>query len=104
MDFYNTEEISKLEDRLTEVLQNEYGGDTFLWVNVDKIELSYIVCEPGDKPTVTIKIRYGYHSDGEDSWQKELELYYEEDNLDFIAGQFYQALVERENETFEDEE
>ena len=104
MDFYNTEEISKIENRLTEVLMNEYGGDTFLYVCIDKVELSYVVCEPGDKPTVTMKIRYGYHSDSEDSWQKELELYYEEDNLDFIAGQFFQALIETEDRKFKDEE
>ena len=60
MDFFNTEEVSKLEDRLTEILQKECGGN---WVNIDKVEISYLVCEPGDKPTVTIQIRYGYQVD-----------------------------------------
>lgn len=97
MDFYDTREISKIEDRLTNILQNEYGGDEAFWVCIDKVEFIYLVCDPGDKPTVIIKIRYGYQADGEDSWQKELELYYEEDSIDFIAGQFYQALIETEN-------
>jgi len=103
MDFYDTYEISKIEDKLTEVLKKEYGAAD-VWVGIDKIELDYVTCELGDKPVVTIKIRYGQHADDDSSWQKELELYYEEDNLDFIAGQFYQALIERENREFADEE
>jgi len=95
MNLPSTKDITELEDRLTEVLQNEQGGN---WVNVSKIELSYILCDQDDdKPIVTIEIRYGYQSDSEPNWQKELELYYEEDSLDFIAGQFFQALVDEEN-------
>lgn len=90
MDFCDTKEISKVEDRLTEVIAKEYQS-ACAYANIDKVEISYLATEPGDKPVVVLYIRYGVAS--ENDWQKELKLYYEEDSLDFIAGQFFQALV-----------
>ena len=101
-DFLNTESIDtqqvcKLEDVLTEVLAKEYDT-ACAYVSVDKIELSYLTCEdPTDKPVITLHLRYGVTN--EHDWQKEMDLFYDRSNLDFIAGQFYQALVSQEQET-----
>ena len=98
-DFLNTESIDtqqvcKLEDVLTEVLAKEYDT-ACAYVSVDKIELSYLTCEdPTDKPVITLHLRYGVTN--EHDWQKEMDLFYDRSNLDFIAGQFYQALVSQE--------
>ena len=91
MNFYDPNEITKLEEKLTEVLAKEYDS-ACAYVAVDKVEFSYIACEPGDKPTVTITLRYGVYGD-EKEWQKNTEIFYENDSLDFIAGQFFQVLI-----------
>ena len=94
-DNIKTEHILMLEDVLTEVLAKEYDT-ACAYVSVEKVELSYLTCEdPTDKPLITIHLRYGVASTGKD-WQKEMDLYYDRSSLDFIAGQFYQALVSQE--------
>ena len=93
----DTQQVCKLEDVLTEVLAKEYDT-ACAYVSVEKVELSYLTCEdPTDKPLITIHLRYGVASAGKD-WQKEMDLYYDRSSLDFIAGQFYQALVSQEQE------
>ena len=93
-DDIKTEHIYMLERKLTEVLAKECGT-ACAYVNVDKIELSYLSCsEPTDKPVITLHLRYGVA--GENDWQKEMELFYETSDLMFISGQFYQVLVSEE--------
>lgn len=100
VNFLNAESIDnqhvcKLEEVLTEVLAKEYNT-ACAYVNVDNVELSYLTCEdPTDKPLITIHLRYGVAS-AEKDWQKEMDLYYDRSSLDFIAGQFFQALIETE--------
>ena len=100
IDFLNAESIDnqhvcKLEDVLTEILAKEYDT-ACAYVSVENIELCYLTCEePTDKPLITIHLRYGVASAGKD-WQKEMDLYYDRSSLDFIAGQFYQALISQE--------
>ena len=95
MKFYDKLKISKIEEALTEVLAKEYDT-ACAYVCIDKIELSYLTCEnPTDKPLVTMHLRYGVASVGKD-WQKEMDLYYDRSDQDFIAGQFFQALIETE--------
>lgn len=93
----DTQQVNKLEDVLTEVLAKEYDT-ACAYVSVEKVELSYLTCEdPTDKPLITIHLRYGVANAGKD-WQKEMDLYYDRSSLDFIAGQFFQALVSQEQE------
>lgn len=88
----DAQHVCKLEEVLTEILAKE-NGTACAYVNVDKIELDYLTCEkPNDEPLITIHIRYGV-ADTKEDWQKEIDLYYNKSNLDFIAGQFYQVLV-----------
>ena len=93
-DNIKTEHILMLEEKLTEVLAKEYNT-ACAYVNVDKIELSYLTREdPTDKPLITIHLRYGVA--GENGWQEETDLFYETGDLMFISGQFYQTLVSQE--------
>lgn len=92
----STKLIRKIEEVLTEILAREYHT-ACAYVSVDKIELSYLTCEePDDKPVITMHLRYGDADAGKD-WHKEMDLYYDRSNLDFIAGQFFQALIDTEN-------
>ena len=90
---FNIKEINKLEEALTEIVASEYSN-ACAYVNVDKVEFNYIACEEDDEPTTTITIRYGVA--GENDWQKTIELYYKKDSIDFIAGQFFQAMIDGE--------
>lgn len=94
MNFLSRIEIEKLEERLLKVVMGEYPGGNELYLNIDKVDIAYI---EGD-PTTTIYISFGrYDPEGnpDDRWQKEVELDFESENIEFIAGQFFQALVEK---------
>lgn len=93
MDFLNIKEINKLEEALTEIVASEYTS-ACAYVNIDKVELNYVACEEDDEPLTTMTVRYGVA--GEKDWQKTIELYYKKDSIDFIAGQFFQAMVDGE--------
>lgn len=94
MDFFKIKEVNKLEEALTEIVASEYNN-ACAYVNVDKVELSYIACEEDEEPMTTITIRYGVTGE-KNGWQKTIELYYKKDSIDFIAGQFFQAMVDQE--------
>ena len=94
MNFLSRIEIEKLEERLLKVVMGEYPGGNELYLNIDKVDIVYI---EGD-PTTTIHINFGrYDPEGnpDDRWQKETEIPFVVDNLDFIAGQFFQAIMEK---------
>ena len=93
MDFFNIKEINKLEEALTEIVASEYIS-ACAYVNIDKVELNYIACEEDEEPMTTITVRYGVA--GENDWQKTIQLYYKKDNIDFITGQFFQAMINEE--------
>lgn len=87
MDFTNIKNIQNIENKLLELLKSEYPQsiDT-LWVTVDNVLIDYIEEE------LTISIRINYGLDLEKS--QKVELFITSDNLDFIAGQFFQYLMD----------
>lgn len=87
MDFTNIKNIQNIENKLLELLKSEYPQsiDT-LWVTVDNVLIDYIEEE------LTILIRINYGLDLEKS--QKVELVITSDNLDFIAGQFFQYLMD----------
>ena len=87
MDFTNIKNIQNIENKLLELLKSEYPQsiDT-LWVAVDTVSITYIE----EEATVSMTIKYGL--DLEKS--QDVELFITSDNLDFIAGQFFQYLMD----------
>lgn len=87
MDFTNIKNIQNIENKLLELLKSEYPQsiDT-LWVTVDNVLIDYVEEE------LTISIRINYGLDLENS--QKVELFITSDNLDFIAGQFFQYLMD----------
>lgn len=87
MDFTNIKNIQNIENKLLELLKSEYPQsiDT-LWVTVDNVLIDYIE----EELTISIRIKYGL--DLEKS--QKVELFITSDNLDFIAGQFFQYLMD----------
>lgn len=86
----NSDTLTKLEEVLTEIVASEYNS-ACAYANIDKVEFDYIT---SDKPLITLHLRYGVAS--EDDWQKTIELPYKKDSIDFIAGQFFQAMIDKE--------
>jgi hypothetical protein len=89
MDFFDLKEIEKIENRLLEVIKQEYENKDCYYLNVDSVNISYIE----NSVSAAIKIVFGKYDGGENGWQKEITLDYFNDNLDFIAGQFAQSIV-----------
>ena len=87
MDFTNIKNIQNIENKLLELLKSEYPQsiDT-LWVAVDNVLIDYVEEE------LTISIRINYGLDLENS--QKVEFFITSDNLDFIAGQFFQYLMD----------
>ena len=87
MDFTNIKNIQNIENKLLELLKSKYPQsiDT-LWVTVDNVLIDYIEEE------LTISIRINYGLDLEKS--QKVEFFITSDNLDFIAGQFFQYLMD----------
>ena len=87
MDFTNIKNIQNIENKLLELLKSEYPQSIeTLWVTVDNVLIDYIEEE------LTISIRINYGLDLENS--QKVELFITSDNLDFIAGQFFQYLMD----------
>lgn len=86
MDFTNIKNIQNIENKILELLKSEYPQsiDT-LWVAVDTVSITYV-----EEATVSMTIKYGL--DLEKS--QDVELFITCDNLDFIAGQFFQYLMD----------
>ena len=87
MDFTNIKNIQNIENKLLELLKSEYPQsiDT-LWVDVDNVLIDYI------EEQLTISMRINYGLDVEKT--QKVELFITSDNLDFIAGQFFQYLMD----------
>ena len=87
MDFTNIKNIKNIENKVLEVLKSEYPQsiDT-LWVAVDNVLIDYIE----EESTVLMRINYGLDSEK----TQKVELFITSDNLDFIAGQFFQYLMD----------
>jgi len=92
MDLQIYENIERIEGRLLSVVEQQYlCPKEEMYLDVDRIELSY----DERKVNATMHVsfgRYGQNLSESERWRKELELPLESDNLEFIAGQFFQAL------------
>ena len=89
-------EIAKIEDRLTKILWAEYSYvKEDMWLDVTNITVDYNGLE--EEPDIALKLRYGYTPKDEQDkrWQYDIELMIKSWDLEFIAGQFTQALVEK---------
>lgn len=92
MDLLNLDIIEKIEQRLLLEMKRSYGECPDLWIRIDRATVDYF-----DDPYITLEISFGNTgSDKETKWNKQVELPFLVDNPDFVAGQFTQALIEKE--------
>ena len=92
MDLLNLDIIEKIEQRLLLEMKRSYGEWSDLWIRIDRATVDYL-----DGTYVTLEISFGNNSkDKEVNWSKKVELPFFVDNPDFVAGQFAQALIEKE--------
>lgn len=81
--------IKKIEKRLLKVVRGEYGHiDGNLYLVVERAEYSNI---DGESPLYTIRVRFGRQEKNE--FQRTVEFTLGDGNLNFIAGQFFQAVT-----------
>ena len=92
MDLRNEADIEKLNDRLTKVIELEWGGLEGVYAVIEEITIDY-TCSIN----TTCKIKFGRNLGikNEANWEKELEIYLISDDLEFIAGQFTQAIIDK---------
>jgi len=94
MDFLDAKLIEKIDDRLTEIVKAEYlESDCILFANITNINICY---EFGGDPFVIITVKFGrYNSkDKDNDFEEIVELDYYSDNIEFIAGQFFQKIID----------
>ena len=92
MDLLDVEFIKRIEDRLLEVLKVEYEGFNDLWLRVDEAKISY-----WDKPQISLIVCFGNDVQDQNlNWDKKVEFYLISDDLEFIAGQFVQYLIDHD--------
>ena len=91
MDLRNETDIEKVNDRLTKVVESEWGGLEGVYAAIEEITIDY-TCSIN----TTCKIKFGRNLgiENEANWEKELEIYLISDDLEFIAGQFTQAIID----------
>ena len=83
--------VEKIENRLKEITDNEYHADTF--VVVDGINLT----NWADGFQVELIIRWGFDTaDGRAGKNETYSIDVGDGNLEFVAGQFYQAIIDAE--------
>lgn len=92
MDLTNVDIIEKIEQRLLLEMKRSYGDHLNLWIRIDRAVVDYL-----DESYVTLEISFGNDSkDKEVNWSKKVELPFLVDSPEYIAGQFAQALIEKE--------
>lgn len=92
MDLLNLDIIEKIEQRLLLEMKRSYGDHPNLWIRIDRAVVDYL-----DEPYVTLEISFGNTgSDKDTKWNKQVELPFLVDSPEYIAGQFAQALIEKE--------
>lgn len=92
MDLLNLDIIEKIEQRLLLEMKRSYGDHLNLWIRIDRAVVDYL-----DEPYVTLEISFGNTgSDKDTKWNKQVELPFLVDSPEYIAGQFAQALIEKE--------
>ena len=83
--------IRKIEKRLQKIIDKEYADGSY--VGIDGIDIS---CWEVKDYSIEIKLRWGRMVDGKCVFQKQATLWMGDGNLDFIAGQFYQIILDSE--------
>lgn len=78
--------INKIQSRLLKVLKKEYKDRAGLYCEIDEVEMHF----SADGNIIILHIRYGVFNNDTTDWQRETELMVGNDNLDFLAGQFFQ--------------
>lgn len=92
MELTNVDTIERIEQRLLLEMKRSYGDHPNLWIRIDRAVVDYL-----DEPYVTLEISFGNNcKDKEEKWNKIVELPFLVDNPEYIAGQFAQALIEKE--------
>lgn len=84
--------INKIQSRLLKVLKEEYKDPAGLYCEIDEVEMHF----SADGNTIYLHIRYGVFNNDTTDWQRETELMVGNDNFDFLAGQFFQNLLQTE--------
>lgn len=92
MNLRNENDIDKLNNRLTKVVESEYGEQDGLFACVSKITIDY-TCDVST--TCIIKFGKNLGIKNEANWEKSVEIFIVSDNLEFIAGQFTQAIIDQ---------
>ena len=99
MNIRNYEDINKINTKLLTILVDQYPNPESLYVRVAGLDLDYDLGDEKDGPLATFKIIFGsYDPEGnpDDNWQKVVMLPFVFDDLNFIAGQFFQILNDKE--------
>lgn len=92
MELTNADTIDRIEQRLLLEMKRSYGDHPNLWIRIDRAVVDYL-----DEPYVTLEISFGSEgSDRDTKWNKKVELPFLVDSPEYIAGQFAQALIEKE--------
>ena len=85
--------IKKVQKRLLKVLKKEYGNVDGLYCEIDRVDIYFL-----DGPSMCMEVRYGrFINDAASDWQRVLDLPLTDGNIDFLAGQFFQANWQTEN-------
>lgn len=93
MDLRNEQDIEKLNDCLTKIVEREYGEQDGLFACIHEITISYI-CDIDTSCLIHFGKNLGPNN--KSNWEKTVEIPLVSDNLDFIAGQFFQVLFDQE--------
>ena len=93
MNFLNLKDIEKIDNKLTEIIKDQYSyADGTLFAEVEKIEITY----DAEEAFTTLTIHFGRFgaSDDKQNFDHRVELTLLRLNLEFIAGQFYQKIMD----------
>ena len=82
--------IKKIEKRLLKVVKSQYNGKG-LYCCVDKVEITQM-----EGFILEYTIRYGREG-SENNFQNIDTIYVGNQNLNFVAGQFFQCMLDRES-------
>lgn len=95
MNFLNLKDIEKIDNKLNEIIKDQYSyADGTLFAEVEKIEITYDAGEP----FITAIIHFGRFNANEErlNFDHRVELSLTRLNLEFIAGQFYQKIIDED--------
>ena len=96
MDLNNIKDIEELNDKLTSILNKEYVSED-TWAYVASCNIQYEFSE--DEPYIDLIVKYGL-KEGETN---SLKLAIFEADINFICGQFFQAIMDKEQGVLDEE-